>query len=808
MRKDIKKSSYYVWFLGAQEAKGLRGAEFITPVVRNLVERERDVEPFKVTLQISHKGLKIVQNVPNTGGFSATPKTSAGKKGELVKHFIPHHAVTCVLQDEDIVACILLLYNPVTKCPVHVHAYRCDSVETASVLSTQLQTLTDRPDNQKKLAELEAKGLLQPPPNRTNSTSAESSSGRPVSLYDSVAAELRDKLGSAQPPILLPPRDYDTVHRQKGNLSDIDKRRCLNLNIVGMNAKSTRPNKAAKVGSSGSRGSSGIGSDHAPSPDHEADLARFLDNHSTSDEEWNCDPAKNQSLFLMQSNWKGVEAELSLPRPRMTDAPADHYHPEARSHHLPLVTRSHHSPQDTRSHHVSQDTRGHHVPQDTRSHHVSQDTRTHHVPQDMRTHHASQDTRTHHASQDTRTHHASQDTRTHHPSPQDTRPYHPPQDNRSAVNQETRNHLRLDLEAALSNQRRRRNAEERQRSPSPSLPPDTPRERFNDAKEKFLLLERERLEEQERQVQLLNSERRRQNVEPPISPSVMPVVYQRSKPSSSWSVSRDSEEDHQDGHGRLTKDRYYDDDDDDYDKNMKYLEERDRPSVIRRESMYRKVRSRDSIDSEEYNSRHQQNRLIYPSREDSRRNTCVSPTQRSSDRYSSQDIHRSYNTPSPPLEQTPTSPQPRMAPRHSQRSPNRSDNIPLERYRSPTRMPRPAPRNQRYPSPTESEKKKPVYELMEDERRRSSNELAKEFKRRSYQELDDHERYPGLDRETAAVASANANSNAAARVHNDENTPRYRHSYAEYHGMKHELLHRTNSSVSSGRVGIAAIHPY
>lgn len=34
-------------------------------------------------------------------------------------------------------------------------------------------------------------------------------------------------------PILLPPRDYDTVHRQKGNLTGIEMRRCLNENIVG-----------------------------------------------------------------------------------------------------------------------------------------------------------------------------------------------------------------------------------------------------------------------------------------------------------------------------------------------------------------------------------------------------------------------------------------------------------------------------------------------------------------------------------------------------------------------------------------------
>ena len=43
-----------------------------------------------------------------------------------MKHFIPHHAITCVVQGEkpnqDVVSCILLIYNPATSCPVHVHA--------------------------------------------------------------------------------------------------------------------------------------------------------------------------------------------------------------------------------------------------------------------------------------------------------------------------------------------------------------------------------------------------------------------------------------------------------------------------------------------------------------------------------------------------------------------------------------------------------------------------------------------------------------------------------------------------------------
>lgn len=82
------------------------------------------------------------------------------------------------------------------------------------------------------------------------------------SLYDSLAAELRAKLNGNGPPLLLPPRDYDTVHRSKGNLAASELRRCRNSLIVG------GPN--SKYGIS-SRGSSGIGSDLAPSPErHDA----------------------------------------------------------------------------------------------------------------------------------------------------------------------------------------------------------------------------------------------------------------------------------------------------------------------------------------------------------------------------------------------------------------------------------------------------------------------------------------------------------------------------------------------------------
>lgn len=89
------------------------------------------------------------------------------------------------------------------------------------------------------------------------------------SLYDSLAAELRAKLNGNGPPLLLPPRDYDTVHRSKGNLAATELRRCRNKLIVG------GPTKQTVVATTRSRGSSGIGSDLAPSPERQ-------DGHSSS----------------------------------------------------------------------------------------------------------------------------------------------------------------------------------------------------------------------------------------------------------------------------------------------------------------------------------------------------------------------------------------------------------------------------------------------------------------------------------------------------------------------------------------------
>lgn len=222
---------------------------------------------------------------------------------------------------------------------------RCDSIETAFTLRNQLQLLIDRPENQRKFAEIEArlaaKGLIsqqqllnnnhhQAKPIKTNqitngkadyapagkhqapakhsihqaqlvysqhgqhgsanrskrntltsdgrsaedeynqsdgysptirsepdgqpslnkslaeskSSSGNSSGSSPppqapnpvvVEMYENLAAELKAKLGNPSiGPILLPPKDYDTVCRSQGRLVELDKRACTNSLVVGV----------------------------------------------------------------------------------------------------------------------------------------------------------------------------------------------------------------------------------------------------------------------------------------------------------------------------------------------------------------------------------------------------------------------------------------------------------------------------------------------------------------------------------------------------------------------------------------------
>ncbi|XP_076681349.1 uncharacterized protein LOC143375774 isoform X2 [Andrena cerasifolii] len=308
--KDVKKSSYYVWYLGAREAKGV---DAMPGAIAYLLERERLQEPFKVTLQVSNKGLKIIQTV-HPGGSTRS----------AVKHLVPGHAVLAAVQREDVVAATLLLPNPATNNPVHVHAYRCDSVETAELLGGQLKALASHTDNLARVTSLEGRVRSNLGSDGRSTRESESSEGsgelrhdpvQTTTIYESLAAELRAKLGRGNSgdndvgPILLPPRDYDTVHRHRGNLAGIEFRRCLNQTIVGGSTMVDR-------GGTRSAASSGIGSDSAATP------PPYQSHHplgprpsrpsrdSSSDDDWGAPAEENDYLPETET----TATSMTLPR--------------------------------------------------------------------------------------------------------------------------------------------------------------------------------------------------------------------------------------------------------------------------------------------------------------------------------------------------------------------------------------------------------------------------------------------------------------------------------------------------------------
>lgn len=52
------------------------------------------------------------------------------------------------------------VFNPETKCPVHVHCYRCDSPETAAVMHANLQNLLNKKEAKRHIADLEYRLLV------------------------------------------------------------------------------------------------------------------------------------------------------------------------------------------------------------------------------------------------------------------------------------------------------------------------------------------------------------------------------------------------------------------------------------------------------------------------------------------------------------------------------------------------------------------------------------------------------------------------------------------------------------------------
>ncbi|XP_074643652.1 uncharacterized protein LOC141900584 [Tubulanus polymorphus] len=252
--KDIRKSQYYVCYLGWHECRGLYGRQFVIPVLGGLVEKwrcNRNIPLTKITIQVSKKDVKIIQEAVNGRGV---------RKSEKVKYPpIPAKDVTFACQgeapDHDTVGVIYLGYNPQTNNAVHVHGYRCDSPETAAMLAQHLNQLADIPEHRQRLVRIERdlveQGQILPrsrslPASDNGSRRSFGSSGSTGSgseakdisstpsnekppIFDIIHSELREKLKVRDgAPILLPPVDYDTISRSRGDLHK--KRKSLQFN--------------------------------------------------------------------------------------------------------------------------------------------------------------------------------------------------------------------------------------------------------------------------------------------------------------------------------------------------------------------------------------------------------------------------------------------------------------------------------------------------------------------------------------------------------------------------------------------------
>lgn len=276
-----KEGRYYVEYLGWKESSGLYGREFTEPVIRELLARRRlNSELPKMTIKLNSTELQISQEII---------KKSGGKPEKTKYPSIPTKDASFVIQglypDTDVVACIFLGYNPYTKCAIHVHIYRFDSETTAKMFVNHLSSIIDRPEYRNRILgiekdlseighvtlrrQLEATSVQSP---RHNSEGSDNGYGTrsPVSssslspqyptadealkqrsdiriqkvaktpepdknvkrMFSSLQEELEYKMNLEEAPILLPPKDYDTIVRRHGHLEIRDE---IKASIIGPN---------------------------------------------------------------------------------------------------------------------------------------------------------------------------------------------------------------------------------------------------------------------------------------------------------------------------------------------------------------------------------------------------------------------------------------------------------------------------------------------------------------------------------------------------------------------------------------------
>ncbi|KAL8584724.1 hypothetical protein ACOMHN_035644 [Nucella lapillus] len=397
-----RKYQFYVEFLGWMESNGVRGQQYTDPAVQELKRRQQTQHrsrPPKLTIQLTQKEMKITQDLEEK------PNPRAIKKIKFPA--IPARDITFAVQSrrsssdkalEDVVACIYLGYMPRTQRYVHVHVYRFDAPSTASTFVHHINDLIGANHDRIVRAERELaeKGEIEDPrlassdgmsSEGTRHTCTDSAAGSAgsgsgyseemeeedgypatlgaedvdeadlqslceVQAFDNVTEELKHRLTLKDGPLLLPPKDYDTISRARGNMLDINQRRCLSLQLVGGGGGGGTTTQDGGGGGGGPREeltsqqrhryvSDESGVDLA-SPNSEG--ADFVNRFSESD-----------SSVLVQSRPRGLVDNGYVYPPRQERGGASSSHPGVPSHPGQGPLRRHSSQSSTLSTHSSRD---------------------------------------------------------------------------------------------------------------------------------------------------------------------------------------------------------------------------------------------------------------------------------------------------------------------------------------------------------------------------------------------------------------------------------------------------------------------
>ncbi|XP_067931195.1 uncharacterized protein [Watersipora subatra] len=262
-----REGRFYVEYLGWKEARGLHGRKYVDPVLSKLLSRNKSTKKLRrMTIKVSREELQITQEVTSEKGKAQKIKYPAQQMCDVsyVSQYTSPNA--------NVVGCIFLGYNSKTNCAAHVHGYVFDSSETAAIFVKLISTLIAQEEYRQRVLAMEhdllelghhkersgqyesmhqdtmgsdgaSHGSLSPNSSdngfsrhyptadealkaRQDIVIQRSASQRKTEtaskLFENVQDELSHKLTLQQEkelPILLPPKDYDTIVRRYGHLS-------------------------------------------------------------------------------------------------------------------------------------------------------------------------------------------------------------------------------------------------------------------------------------------------------------------------------------------------------------------------------------------------------------------------------------------------------------------------------------------------------------------------------------------------------------------------------------------------------------